>query len=303
MRLFISILFLFCIFSMVYSTCSIAPVDSKSFNANYFIDDFGNVDAIFKFTFDYSKECMVNYSVDRGNIADQIGENQREIIIEVQNNEFSCPTRFKEMFYRQLDETFSDLFCFANFNTDEELSIILFGNMDLVSESKENFILSIGGWDFLDFVDNSSLNITKTGYSTFLDVSNRDDAILLENSIYFLKAPQDPILVSIRLFSLENEFSNRLFPIVVLTVFLVLFLAGFSLFFVWKKMPKKSDKKQELVLIKQKLKNLETGFMRGQMDENTYRRLSEQYNLQINELLTEIKKMEENKINIFSKNK
>jgi len=51
----------------------------------------------------------------------------------------------------------------------------------------------------------------------------------------------------------------------------------------------KEDKVSRAHLLKAKMKNLETAYMKGTVDEVTYRRLMEQYQLQLNELRTEIK--------------
>lgn len=302
MRLFILFLFILFISLNSYAICAINPVDAKSFNANYFVNDFGVVSGIFEFTFDYSRDCMIDYSVDRLNIINQTGVSELEMIIEIQNNDFSCPTNFKEMFYKNLSEDFLNLHCFAAFNKEDELFLVLFGEVSIEKDKSENLTLFFGGWDFLEFIEKSSFKITRVGYSRFLDFSNKEEAILIGNTIYFLSAPKEKVVVAIELFNIEEEFNSKLFPIIFIVFFLVLFSVVFSLFFVWKKMPKKSDKKEELNRIRLKLKNLESSFMKGQIDENTYRRLAEQYNLQVNDLISDLKKMDEKKLlNIFNK--
>ncbi|MBT4870574.1 MAG: LPXTG cell wall anchor domain-containing protein [Candidatus Diapherotrites archaeon] len=53
----------------------------------------------------------------------------------------------------------------------------------------------------------------------------------------------------------------------------------------------KEDKVSQAHLLKAKMKNLETAYLKGTVDEVTYRRLMEQYQLQLNEIRTVLKEI------------
>ena len=72
-------------------------------------------------------------------------------------------------------------------------------------------------------------------------------------------------------------------------VIAVVIVGGIIFFKKSKKKDVKEDKVSQAHLLKAKMKNLETAYMKGTVDEVTYRRLMEQYQLQLNELRTEIK--------------
>jgi len=81
---------------------------------------------------------------------------------------------------------------------------------------------------------------------------------------------------------------NEIF-IVIGLVIAVIIVGGIIVFKKNKKSGVKEDKVSRAHLLKAKMKNLETAYMKGTVDEVTYRRLMEQYQLQLNELRTEIK--------------
>lgn len=296
------VIFLFFI-SGVYASCFLSPIDAKNLSVSYFISDSGKTSVNLDFLFDYTKECMTEYSIDKESIAGQTGTNTNDFIIEVQNDEFACPTKFREMIYEQLDEELLDLFCYAKFNNSQEMSLVLFGDINnLTSSSSQTNKYVFLGWDFLELIDNTSLLITKSSYSNFNESTIPEAAVYFRNFIYFSDAPKEKVFIELSVFDIENEFNNRLFPVLIISAFLVILSVAFSLFFIWK-LSNKSNDKEKLKELRQKQKNLESLYMKGQMDDNTYKRLSEQYTMQANELITSIKKKEENSkfSNIFKK--
>lgn len=104
--------------SGVYASCFLSPIDAKNLEVSYFISDTGKISINLNFSFDYTKECMSEYTIDKETIENQTGTSGEDFIIEVQNNDFTWSTKFKEMFYESLDEKFSNLFCYANFNNN-----------------------------------------------------------------------------------------------------------------------------------------------------------------------------------------
>ncbi|MFA5125862.1 MAG: hypothetical protein WC462_02570 [archaeon] len=269
------IVFLVCLmFSLqtVFSACEIDALNASHFDLNFNIKSDGLADVSVLLEVPYSQECF-NF-------------------LGVSSDSFDCPTAMLVV----QDSLFQNLGFFSNEGSckgsyaDNSLKMNFFATTDMIVNQLQNNTVEVTfrQWNLVDAKQedllNNSLTIivpSGTRLVSFYPLSDPyAEADFDKGIVVWDPIPGSSKKPSVR-YSTE---SNFVFVVLIALAVIIVFGAGIIyLFFI-----KSGEHKivSEIKLLKMKMSILEQDYLKGKMDETTYRRLMEQYQIQLNDLKT-----------------
>jgi len=256
----------------VFSVCEIDSNKARHFDLNFNIKSDGLADVSVLFEVPYSQECF-----------NALG---------VSSDSFDCPAAVLVV----QDSLFQNLGFFSNEGSckgsyaDNFLKMNFFATTDMIVNQLQNNTVEVTfrQWNLLDaeqedLLSNSlTINIPSgTRLVSFYPLSDPyAEADFDKGIVVWDPIPGSSKKPSVR-YSTENNFG---FVILLALAVIIIFGAGIVyLFFI-----KSGEHKivSEIKLLKMKMSILEQDYLKGKMDETTYRRLMEQYQIQLNDLKT-----------------
>jgi len=290
----------------VIAECETTPDKINRFEANYTIVDEKTVDVSIIIVAEFSEKCIIE------RIKQSMDVNLDEFeIVSISPDQITCPTEFlKDKVNRELGDYEEALTCNATFAQDKNhIRMSFVGVMKIPTQDSSVKTINLLGSTFTNALPtDSSITITiPSGYS-IIDHYPRTGQKSLTKVIWS-PLPKEEIKFSFSKNEKEvipeannnvvQELMNNVYIIVGIIAVLIIIMALIVL-----KRPSKNviiqkqaeapkeNKREAAKLLKEKIANLEKMYLQGKIDETTYRRLIETYNLQLNDLITEIKREE-----------
>jgi hypothetical protein len=154
-----------------------------------------------------------------------------------------------------------------------------------------------------NFGKNSSLVFIFPEGSTINLISTQRANFSAPSVINLSPFPTEQIGITYSPYDLQKDVFNRVLPILVLVSVLFLFITLLSIYFMRVSIvnSEKGDLNEKINEIKSKLKRLENDYMLRKLDETTFRRLFEQYHVQLTDLESEMSKLDPKSINAQTK--
>jgi uncharacterized membrane protein len=210
---------------------------------------------------------------------------------------------------RELGDYEEALTCTATFAQDKNhIRMSFLGTMKIPTQDSGVKTINLLGTSFTNSLPtDSSITVTiPSGYSIISHYPTNGQKSLTKviwsplpkEEIKFSFSKKENTVVTETNNNIVQEFMQNIYLIVAIIAVLIIIMALIVL-----KRPKsviiqktpdqpKVNKREQAKLIKEKIMNVEKMYLQGKIDETTYRRLVEQYNLQLNDLITEIKREE-----------
>ena len=256
----------------VFSVCEIDALNATQFDLNFNIKPDGLADVSVLLKVPYSQECF-NY-------------------LGVSSNSFDCPQAVLVV----QDSLFQNLGFFSNQGSckgsfaNNSLTMNFFATTDMIVNQLQNNTVEVTfrQWNLVDAKQEDSLNNSLTisiplgtrlvSFYPLSDpyaVADFDKGFVVWDPI-----PGASKKPSVR-YSTENNF---IFVVLLAIAVIIVFSAGVIYLFFMKSGEHKIV--SEIKLLKMKMSILEQDYLKGKMDETTYRRLMEQYQIQLNDLKT-----------------
>lgn len=256
------------------SDCGVNTLDAELFDLKFDIRHDSLANVTLNITSDYSEACLNLLGVQSENY-----------------DSFECPqaitvtqdAMFKGMgFFTQEEGN-----CEATYsNSKINLQITTVTDMIVTPLVSNNSEVTFRDWKFVENLGNSSLTISipeGTKLTSYYPRSNPEGTPDYENGLVFW----DSIPLEKPSVKYQNPGIDWFF-VIGISVFIIVIAGGGGILFLLKK--KKDAKISQIKFIKLKMQKLEQSYLLRQMDETTYRRLMEQYQLQLNELEAEFVK-------------
>lgn len=282
---------------MVFASCGTTLDKLERMDLSYTILPSGDADMTLVLVADYSKECLIQRFIENSD------QNLEDFEIEITSSELECPYEFVENHVdKELGNFSSPLVCTTTFVGDGTRIRMNFTGtaIQLAKQSEGKYLVSLGGGIFFaNSPNDSSITINIPANATLTNHLPRSGE-KTEARIYWYPAPKEVVQLEYTLpmsSSLEENNLQEMLPIII-GVFVGLIILVMLILAKMLKAPtpvnevktQKRDFELEATTLKQKMKALENSYMKGQIDETTYRRLMEQYQLQMNDLRVELKK-------------
>jgi len=303
---FLTLLILALITTSALAECETTPDKINRFEANYTIIDEKTADVSIIMVAEFSEKCIIE------RIKQSMDVNLDEFeIISVAENQITCPTEFlKDRVNRELGDYEEALTCNATFAQDKNhIRMSFMGTMKIPLQDSGVKTINLLGSTFTNALPtDSSITLTiPTGYSIISHYPTIGQKSLTKviwsplpkEEIKFSFSKKESVVVPETNNNVVQELMNNVYIIVGIIAALIIIMALIVL-----KRPSKNviiqktesapkeNKREEAKLLKEKIANVEKMYLQGKIDETTYRRLIEQYNLQLNDLITEIKREE-----------
>lgn len=302
----LTIFFLTLLALSVIAECETTPDKINRFEANYTIIDEKTADVSIVMVAEFSEKCIIE------RIKQSMDVNLDEFeIVSVSPNQITCPTEFlKDRVNRELGDYEEALTCTATFAQDKNhIRMNFLGTMKIPTQDSGVKTINLLGTSFTNSLPtDSSITITiPSGYSIISHYPTIGQksltkviwAPLPKEEIKFSFSKKESTPVPETNNNVVQEFMQSVYWIVAIIAILIIIMA----LIVLKRPAKnviiqkaaeapKENKREAAKLLKEKITNLEKMYLQGKIDETTYRRLIEQYNLQLNDLITEIKREE-----------
>jgi hypothetical protein len=278
--------------SIVFATCEIPSAAVKKTSITYKINE-STVDLTMLIWVDYSLElekCIISESNPDVNT---------EQVLLLKDTTFECPKYLYDKFKQTGD--FSETNCLGSFIGEKNL--FKFGfvgtEKEIIQINDSNITTKFGGSNLEYFIplerEASFISIILPENAKQVTISpknitqSKDKIVPYQQYgvVSYEPIPEQPIIISYTL--IQDQTSIILITGLIL---LVIVITVASIWTIRKLTIQKIDKKARITEIKEKIKNLEQAYMMRKIDETTYRRLFEQYQLQLNEAITDVKKEE-----------
>lgn len=291
------ILFILIVFSqMVFATCGTTLDKIERMDLSYNILPSGDADMTLVLVANYSKECLIQRFIENSD------QNLEGFEIEITSSELECPYEFVQNYVdKELGNFSSPLVCTTTFVGDGTRIRMNFTGtaIKLAKQNEGKYSVSVGGGIFFaNSPNDSSITINIPANATLTNHLPRSGE-KTEARIYWYPAPKEIVQLEYTLpmgSSLEENNLQEMLPIIIGVFVGLIILVMLILARMLRPEPVQSKKiiprdlNSEAEALKQKMKSLENSYMKGQMDETTYRRLMEQYQLQMNDLRVELRK-------------
>jgi uncharacterized membrane protein len=303
---FLTLLVLLLIATSVFSECETTPDKINRFEANYSIVDEKNADVSIVLVAEFSEKCIIE------RIKQSMDLNLDEFeIVSVSPEQITCPTEFlKDRVDRELGDFEEGLTCTATFAQDKNhIRMSFVGTMKIPTQDSGVKTITLLGSEFTNSLPrDSSITITIPSTFTFIEHYPRNGQKTL-TKVLWSPTPREQLKLSFSRIEKEvvpqtnnnliEEFMNNIYIIVGIIAVMIIIMALILLkrpakHVIIQKQAEapKENKREAAKLLKEKIGNLERMYLQGKIDETTYRRLIEQYNMQLNDLITEIKREE-----------
>lgn len=304
-KIIISLILLIIFSTTAFAECETTVNKIERFDVTYNILEDGTSEATFVVVANFPRNCLIDRYKNDLNI-----EEDEELIIEIPYEDFTCP---KEFILNNINAEFGNfpngLSCSASFTSDENTIRMNFtGVSSFFGKEKDDLIeINIGGSNFTrNLTNDSSLTITIPSIANFISYSPKSGTKLV-NKLYFSPIPKEEVIINYSIIPKDNLFENNLEEffnatligiagVAILITVLGIFVLRKKDKVIVKEVPKKVEKdnskelEEKIIDIKEKIKSLQKSYLKGQVEENTYERLIEQYQLELNNLKVELKK-------------
>lgn len=290
--------------SFSFADCQTTPDKITRFDITYDFIDETKADVSIIIVANYSEACLIEKLKDSINV----DLNEFEII-EITSQDVSCPKEFlTDYVTTELGDFTDPLTCTATFTNDKNsIRMTFVGSIAAVAREAPSSqrLIKFGGSEFTSSLPNdSSLTINIPQKFVFSNHSPKTGQ-KTTNKIVWAPFPKEEVnfdfyLEETILAVNQDELMEQL-PIIVIGGIGVILVLFFIILIAIRKprTPKinieknqeKSDKnlESEAKKIKEKMLALEKAYLKGSVDENTYRRLIEQYQYQLNDIRVELK--------------
>jgi len=260
--------------------CDLNTVEVSNFDLVFKVLDDSTADVVIRITTPFTEDCLKEFGVPKESYS---SFNCSDNVLYAQD------AMFKGMGFYTLNKGSCTLSYSAGILTMEFKAKT---DMLVTKISEDAYELTFREWNFVDSDSKSSLMIilpTGSKLISFYPMANPTGQPDYErNIIYWDSIPSAGKLPSVKYsFSPINYFAI----LAAIAVLLAIIGAGGALFFI--KASKKDEPAKKILEMRSKMKLLEKDYLLGKMDETTYRRLMEQYQLQINELKSVLPKKKE----------
>ncbi len=303
MNKIIILILLLLISSFVFAECETSVENIKRFDATYHILENGSSEASFVVVAHFPERCLIErYKFDLN-----LDEHE-EITIQIPYQDFVCP---KEFILNNVGTEFGNfpegLDCSASFTTDRNtIRMDYRGTSSFLGKiENDKVIVSLGNSPFtINLTRDSSLTIFIPSTTTYLNHFPRN-ASMSANRLYFAPFPKEEVYFEYFNINANQAETISLLPIILIGVgvlAIIIFLFGLIAIVkpkekevitkvVEKKDEVNSDEKllNDAKKLKEKMKSLEQAYLKGSVDQTTYRRLMEQYQYQLNDIRVELK--------------
>ncbi len=290
--------------SFAFADCQTTPDKITRFDATYTFTDEKKADVLIVVNANYSEACLIEKLKDSINV----DLNEFEII-EITSQDVSCPKEFLTNYVnRELGDFTNSLTCTATFTTDKNsIRMNFVGNIQVVGRETQISTreIKLGGSEFTSSLpSDSSLTINIPQRYVFSDTSLITGQ-KTNTKIVWAPFPKEEVnfdfyLEETLLAVNQDELLESLPIIIIGGIGVALLLFFIILISIRKpktpnlnieKTPEKTvnNLEEEGKKIRQKMLELEKSYLKGGLDENTYRRLMEQYQYQLNDIRVELK--------------
>jgi hypothetical protein len=256
------------------SECGVNTVGAEIFDLRFDIRHDSLADVTLTITSDYSEACLGLLGVQ----SEDYGLFECPQAIAVTQDAMFEGMGFFTQEQGTCEATFSDSKITLQITTVTDMIVT-----PLVSNNSE---VTFRDWKFVENLGNSSLTISipeGTKLTSYYPRSNPEGSPDYEKGLVFWNSiPLEKPSVKYQSQGIDWFF------IIGISIFIIVILGGGGILFLLKK--KKDAKISQIKFIKLKMQKLEQSYLLRQMDETTYRRLMEQYQLQLNELEAEFVK-------------
>lgn len=292
----LGVLFLLILTTSVFSACETTPDKIKRFNIEYTILNEKEANVSLTMVAEYNQEECIFNQIDQNTL--KPGENYVTMNIE-------CPVEFLDPVKTELGHFPDGLICTTTTIQDQNHIRMNFqGKISIPEQENKAKTIIFGGTDFTNNLPtDSSIKITIPPTIEFIDnyPKTGDKTTTIINWAPF---PKQEIKLTFKVketekdkldVSIIDQFSFIIIVIAVIVVIIsliVLFRKPKNIIIQKTENTPKENKRETAKALKEKIMNLEKMYLQGKIDETTYRRLIEQYNLQLNDLIIEIKKEE-----------
>lgn len=299
MNKIILVLFVVLTFSVVFAGCETTLDKLERMDISYTVLPNGNADMTVVLVANYSKDCLLQRFIEGTD------QNLDTVEVTITSTELECPSEFLEDYIdTELGNFDAPLTCATTFVGDDNHIRMNFTGTAIQFAKKSNNKHSIsmgGGYFFSNAPDDSSVTINVPAGATIANHLPKGGE-KTEARLYWYPAPAQMIQVEYALDVpesinvTENDLQSMV-PIMVGAFIGAIVLVLLVLAKIMRaptpvsvsKAPKK-DIESEGKELKAKMKSLENAYLKGSVDETTYRRLMEQYQLQMNDLRVQLKK-------------
>ncbi|MFA6269244.1 MAG: hypothetical protein WCW13_05900 [archaeon] len=288
--------FVFLVFvGTVFASCEFDNNTIQLAQINYLLKEDSSADVTMMFGVNYPKDCLlaefVNVEMNNSTQNNQVSVGYIDIV----SDEVPCPVKFQELILASFPGLSNGLNCYGKYFVDKNyLQMSLYGSTTKLSQDKDkNFIFEIGGIEIISKLGkNSFLNITLPQNSTLYSFTPTNPTFMTPIILTWSPFPNEKTIINYKPFDFQKEAFDRVFPVLLIISILYLFIAAISIYFmrIGISSAEKVDLTKRLAELRDKMKLLETSYLRRQIDEITYRRLTEQYQFQINEINAQIVK-------------
>ncbi len=302
-------IFLVLTFSVVFADCETTLDKLERMDISYTVLPNGNADMTVVLVANYSKDCLLQRFIEGTD------QNLDTVEVTITSTELECPSEFLEDYVdTEIGNFDAPLTCATTFVGDDNHIRMNFTGTAIQFAKLYDSNRSInmgGGIFFVNAPADSSLTINIPANAMIADHRPRSGEKTTAR-IYWYPLPSDAVYVRYVLESdlveeVESPFEGtpleEITKVLSMEVLMLIILAGMIVLIVGfgiassrrkvkieleKKSPK--DLETDAQDLKKKMQSLESAYMKGSIEETTYRRLMEQYQLQLNDLRVQLKK-------------
>jgi hypothetical protein len=298
LRTFFILLF---VLNSVFAACTIDSSKIDFSQVTFSLKDDSTADVAMIFGLNYGKECLLSEFVNvdvNSSSSGKVSVGTLDIV----SDEVPCPAKFQEIVLKSFPGLSSGVNCYGNYLADKNyLQLSFYGTTTKLSSSVDkNYVFALSPNEFYSrFGKNSSLTIILPSNSDTYGFSPKITNFMTPSIINWAPFPQEKITVNYSPFDYQKETFEKLVPVLALISIIFIFITATSIYFMKSIIlsSEKVDAIEKVNQIRDKLKLLEASYLRRQIDETTYRRLNEQYQMQLNE--TALLSKEKTKTGLF----
>jgi len=307
-KIFLIGLLIILFFDNALAMCEIDSNTAKTAQVTYFIKEDSSADTMMIFGIDYPKNCLFSefVNVDQNNP----GNNNPAIIdyLQIVSEEVPCPEAFNEFILAAFPGYANGFSCYGKYFEDKAyLQMTVYGTTSKLGvESNGNIVFGFDNKTAYEKLgNNSSLTINFPESAIINSFSPKNTTFMTPTTINWTPFPTEKVEINYKKVDLQSETFNRILPILIILSALFLVVVIVSIYYMKTSYDsaERANYAERLAELKDKVRSLETAYMKRQIDETTYRRLFEQYQLQITDITTELLKEKRKKMTFLETNK
>ena len=280
-------------------SCNFDVNSVKYAGVTFLLKEDSSTETIMVFGIEYSKDCLLSEFVNV-DVSTNAGNNVSIGTMDIVSDEVPCPAKFQELVLKSFNGFSSGINCYGQFFSDRNyLQMNFFGVSSKLSTSVDkNFLFAISPNEFTNsFGKNSSLTLAFPQGSTVYSFTPQKTNFSTPSVVNWVPFPSEQISVNYKPFDFQKEAFNNILPILIFVSVIFILITGASIYFMRGMVSagEKADYEERIAEVTGKLKRLEHEYMMRKLDETTFRRLFEQYHIQLTDLESEMSKFNNNK--------